>query len=172
MRFALPIATITLALSAAALAKDDEPPRIPQPVQDVVDCKAVADPAARLACYDAKVAVMAAGIEKRDLVIADREMLRDAQRGLFGISVPKIKLFGAGGQEELKEIESTIQAIRTANDGMPIFILADQSRWKQVDGRNVFGKSGDPIKIKRMPMGGFMANVDGQTGVRVVRLVN
>jgi hypothetical protein len=172
MRHALPLAILTLALAAPALAKDDEPPRTPQVVQDVVDCKAVTDPSARLACYDAKVAVMATGIEKRELVVADREMLRDAQRGLFGISVPKIKLFGAGGQEELKEIESTISAVRTANDGLPIFILADNSRWKQVDGRNVFGKSGDSIRIKRMPVGGFMANVDGQSGVRVVRLVN
>jgi hypothetical protein len=172
MRHALPLAILTLVLAAPALAKDDEPPRTPQVVQDVVDCKAVTDPAARLACYDAKVAVMATGIEKRELVVADREMLRDAQRGLFGISVPKIKLFGAGGQEELKEIESTITAVRSANDGMPIFILADSSRWKQVDGRNVFAKPGNPVRIKRMPMGGFMANVDGQSGVRVVRLVN
>jgi hypothetical protein len=168
----MPLAILALAFAGPALAKDEEPARVPQPVQDVVDCKAVADPAARLACYDTKVAVMAAGIEKRELVVADREMLRDAQRGLFGISVPKIKLFGAGGQEELKEIESTISSIRMASDGMPIFTLADNSRWKQVDGRNVFGKSGDKIRIKRMPVGGFMANVDGQTGVRVVRLVN
>ena len=172
MRPALLIAVATLSLSGPALAKDDEPPRTPAAVQEVVDCKAIADPAARLACYDTKVAAMAQGIEKRELVVADREMLRDAQRGLFGISIPRIKLFGAGGQEDLKEIESTIAAIRTANDGMPIFILADNSRWKQVDGRNVFGKSGDSIRIKRMPIGGFMANVDGQTGVRVVRLVN
>jgi hypothetical protein len=172
MRLALPLALLTLTLAAPALAKDDEAPRTPQLAQDVLDCKAIADPAARLSCYDAKVAAMADGIEKRELVVADREMLRDAQRGLFGISIPRIKLFGAGGQEELKEIESTITAVRSANDGMPIFILADNSRWKQVDGRNVFGKPGDSIRIKRMPVGGFMANVDGQTGVRVVRLMN
>lgn len=172
MRPLMPLAILALAIAGPALAKDEEPVRVPQPVQDVVDCKAVADPATRLACYDAKVAVMAAGIEQRELVVADREMLRDAQRGLFGISVPKIKLFGAGGQEELKEIESTIAAVRTANDGLPIFILADNSRWKQVDGRNVFPKVGDKIRIKRAGMGGFMANVDGQTGVRVVRLLN
>lgn len=172
MRHALPLAILALLFATSALAKDDEAPRTPQIVQDVIDCKTATDPSARLACYDAKVAVMATGIEKRELVVADREMLRDAQRGLFGISVPKIKLFGAGGQEELKEIESTVAAVRAASDGMPIFILADNSRWKQVDGRNVFAKVGDKIRIKRAGMGGFMANVDGQTGVRVVRLLN
>ncbi len=171
MRHAIPFAALALALTAPALAKD-EPVKIPTPVQDVVDCQAITDSAARLACYDAKVPVMAAGIEKRDLVVADRAMVREAERDLFGISVPRIKLFGAGGQEELKEIESTIASIRMASDGMPIFTLADNSRWKQIEGRNVFPKPGDKIRVKRMPMGGFMANVNGQTGVRVVRLVS
>lgn len=173
MRRALPLAILTFALAVPALAKDkDEAPRTPQVVQDVVDCKAITDSAARLACYDAKVAVMETGIQNRDLVVADREMMRDARRGLFGISIPRIRLFGDGDKDEIKEIESTISAVRSAGDGMPIFVLADNTRWKQTEGRNVFAKPGDKIRIKRTGLGGYTANVDGQTGVRVVRVVN
>lgn len=174
MRYAAPIAILSLALCAPVTAKDkDEAPRTPQTAQAVLDCKALTDSAARLACYDRTVEVLAVGIKDRQIVIADRETVREARRGLFGLSLPNLRLFGgANDAEEVKEITTTITGVRSASDGMPIFILADESRWKQTEGRNIFAKAGQAIRVRKTSVGGYMANVNGQTAVRVVRLAN
>ncbi len=178
MHRAFAFATLTLALcvplAGPALAKDNnQVPATPAPYQALLDCKAVADPAARLACFDQKIEALAAAVRDRQLVIADRETMREARRGLFGLSLPRLKLFGSNDDtEEVKQIESTIKAVRSASDGMPIFVLADDSRWKQIDGRDVFAKGGAKITIKRTAMGGYMVNINGQAGLRVVRLTN
>ena len=178
MHRAISFAICTMVLyvpsSNPALAKDkDQVMQTPATYQAVLDCKPIADPSARLACYDQKVATLAAAVRDRQLVIADRESIREARRGLFGLRLPQLKLFGGDGDaEEVQQIESTITAVRSASDGMPIFVLADESRWKQTDGRTLFAKAGGKIRVRRTAMGGYMANVDGQTAVRVVRLAN
>lgn len=162
-----------LTLAAPALAKDknkDELAATPIVFQAVIDCKAVAGAEARLACYDSAVAALSKAKDAQELVVTDTGAIREARRGLFGISLPRLKLFGGG--EEVNEIESTISAVRSANDGMAIFVLQDGARWKQTEGRNQFAKAGQKIKVRRTGMGGFMANIEGQPGVRVIRLAN
>lgn len=173
MRLIWSSAALTLLASGTAWAKDDQAPAPAPPVyQAVVDCRTQTDPAQRLACYDRAVEAMAAAQQAKQLVVADQTTMREARRGLFGLSLPRLKLFGDGAEEELTEIESTITGVRAASDGFAIFQLEDGTRWKQTDGRDTFAKSGQPIKIRRTAMGGYMANVNKQTGVRVVRLAN
>ena len=111
-RSLLPLVTLALgvlSVPVAAKDKDRDAPSTPPPVfQAVLDCKSVADAAERLACYDRTVGAMAAARETKDLVIADRETMREARKGLFGLSLPSIKLFGGGDSEDVKAIESTI----------------------------------------------------------------
>lgn len=167
-----------LCLLVAALpaqAKDkplDGPP--PAVFQAVVDCKALSDPAARLACYDKAVSAMDAARTAKELVVTDRAAVREAKRGLFGLSLPSIKLFGGGDNDddEVKEIESKISAIRMASDGFPVFTLEDGARWKQTDGRNTFPKAGQKIRIRKASLGSYVASIDGQPGVRVIRQAN
>jgi hypothetical protein len=167
---------LTAALASAALpaqAKDDPDPATPPPVfQAVIDCKVIADPTARLACYDKAVSAMDAAREAKDLVIADRSTMREAKRGLFGLSLPKLKLFGGSDSEEVSEVESTISAISRGRDGYYVFTLQDGARWKQTEGRDTFPKVGQSIKIRKAMMGSFMANVNDRTAIRVVRLAN
>ena len=165
------------ALAPPALAKDDAGNAAPPAVyQQVIDCRTIAEAAARLACFDRTVAAMAGAAEQKELVVMDRAAVREARRGLFGFSLPKLRLFGGGdddeSREEIQEIESTISGLRTAQDGNPIFILADGARWKQTDGRMAFPKPGTPIRIKRAALGSYMANIDKRVGIRVMRLGN
>ena len=164
-----------LALATPALAKDKEQPGAPPPVyQAVVDCREIADSAQRLACFDRTVGVMASATAGKDLVVLDRATMRETRKGLFGFSLPKLKLFGGGSEDEAKEevteILSTITAVRTASDGKPIFVIADGARWKQTDGRHVFAKAGDPIRIKKALLGSYNANVKERAAVKVMRL--
>ena len=168
---------LVAALPAQAKDKDkplDGPP--PAVFQAVVDCKALSDPAARLACYDKAVGAMDAARTAKELVVTDRATVREAKRGLFGLSLPSIKLFGGGDgdndEDEVKEIESKISAIRMASDGFPVFTLEDGARWKQTDGRNTFPKAGQKIRIRKASLGSYIASIDGQPGVRVIRQAN
>ncbi len=151
---------------------DRSPPPVPQVLQSVLDCEAVTEPQARLACFDRSVAELASASKDRQVLVVDRETMRETRRGVFGLGLPSLKLFSGGDSEEVTSIDSTITGLRTASDGMPIFVLEDGARWKQTEGRNVYPKVGNPIHIKRAAMGSFMANVDKQPGVRVVRLAN
>lgn len=168
-------AAALIALFAAPLAAEDKPdaPAPPPPVfQAVLDCKAQTDATARLACYDRSIEALATASRNREVVIADRATVREARRGLFGLRLPQLKLFGGAGDEEVTEITGTLVSVRAAPDGMPIFVLQDGARWKQTDGRNQFAKSGDKIRIHRGAMGSFIANLNEAPGVRVMRLAN
>ncbi|WP_423141418.1 hypothetical protein ACOYW6_11315 [Parablastomonas sp. CN1-191] len=164
--------TLAAALAAAPALAKDEPPAPPPVYRAVLDCRAVTDGAARLACYDRAVTAMDAAQKRQELVVTDRASIREAQRGLFGLTLPKIKLFGGSDADEVKEITSTIRSVRQGSDQLDVFVLEDGSRWKQTEGRNTFAHVGDAIRVRRTGMGGYMANVREQPGIRVIRLAN
>ena len=168
------VLTALAAFPVAAQAADRPPEldKLPPVFEAVMDCRAIASEAERLACYDRTVASMAAAREKQDLVVADRQTLRETKRGLFGFSLPKLKIFGGTEGESIDAIETSITSVRRANDGMVIFTIEDGARWKQTEGRNSFAKPGDKVKISRGALGSFWAKIGNNSQMRVIRLVN
>jgi hypothetical protein len=177
-------ATAALLIAAPALAADKPKAAPPAVVQKLLDCRALADSAARLACLDAGVAALAGAVESRDVLVADKEDVKKARRGLFGLSLPAFNLFGADKDEAdegekkdergaLTEIEATITAARPSRAGGWRFVLDDGSTWLQTDqmGFRHDPRPGMKIRIRRAAMGSYLANVDGQTAVRVKRIV-
>jgi hypothetical protein len=168
--FALAAVVLTGLAASPALAKDQPVPTQPAVFQAVISCKTIADPTERLACYDRSVGALSTAAEAKDVLVVDRETARKTKKGLFGLALPRIKLFGDNDDEEIEQIESTIASTYAAKDGSSVFVLPDGARWKQTDGRFTYPKAGQPIVIKRGSLGSFFARVNGQTGVRVVRL--
>ncbi len=169
------IALGAVALAAAPLVARDKPAlpkELPPVFEAVVNCRALTSDSERLACYDRSVAALAAARDKEDIVVADRATIRETKKGLFGFTLPKLKLFGGAEKDgdEVKEIESTISAVRDTGDGFAIFTLADGARWKQTDGGNAFARPGVGIRIKRGALGSYLASIDKGAYVRVVRL--
>lgn len=172
-------AALLAALSMPAAAKDSAKDKAqaeaeaPPPVfQAVIDCKTLADPTARLACYDKAVTAMASARETKDLVVADRATMREARKGLFGLSLPRIKLFGGNGDsDEVTAIDSTITSVYAAKDGFTVFVLADGARWKQTDGRFQYPKAGQSITIRKGSLGSYLANINKQSAVKVMRIM-
>ena len=166
----------TAAFLAAVLAHAKDKPEITAPpaiYQAVLDCRTIGDAAQRLACFDRTVGEMATATTQKDLVILDRESMRETRKGLFGFTLPRLKLFGGndeGDKDEITQIDSTITALRTAADGRPIFTIADGAKWKQTEGRHIFPKVGQSIRIKKAALGSYMANVNNRAAVRVMRL--
>jgi hypothetical protein len=168
-------AVVYAAMAGAAMAKDknEDAGSAPPPVfQAVLDCKAIADAAERLTCYDSSVAAMETASQSKDLVVADRSTMREAQRGLFGLSLPKIRLFGGDESEEVTEIESTVASYRAARDGFIILELADGARWKQTEGRQQYPKVGDKVRVRKGALSSFFASIDDDPGFKVIRLTN
>lgn len=164
-----------VAVAAAPLVAKDKSPlpkELPPVFEAVVNCRTLTSDSERLACYDQSVAALAAARDKEDIVVADRATIRETKKGLFGFTLPKLKLFGGAEKEadEVKEIESTISAVRGTADGLAIFTLADGARWKQTDGGNAFARPGASIRIKRGSLGSYLASIDQGPFVRVMRL--
>jgi hypothetical protein len=163
------VVLLSAAVPLPALAQSQAEP-VPQVFKDVVDCRALTDTAARLACYDRTVSAMADATAKNDLFLADRAKVRETKRTLFGLSLPSLRLFG--DNEDISQIDSTITRLSSNARGKWIFTLQDGGRWAQTDVRSIAPKVGDKIVVRRAAMGSFMANVGGARAVRVERLAN
>lgn len=171
MRQTIYVASMVLAFTTApALAKDQTPAAQPAVFQAVLDCKTLTDPAARLACFDQSTQALADAAKTNDVLVVDRATVRKTKRGLFGLSLPRIKLFGDNDDEEIEQIDSTIASTYSARDGATVFVLPDGARWKQTEGRDTFARAGQKIVIVKGSLGGYFARVNGQAGVRVMRL--
>lgn len=169
----------SIAYSAPALAADKDkavstPPAI---YTDLVACKNIAAAEQRLACFDEKVAALESAQANNQVVIADREQVREARRGLFGLSLPRIRLFEGDGDEgdQVDQIEGKIASARTSRGGKWIIKLEDGAVWQQTDSPRSTSrkpKAGDSIAIKRGSLGSFIANVNGGRKFKVKRIVN
>ncbi|WP_373491608.1 hypothetical protein [Parasphingorhabdus sp.] len=174
-------AAVAAGLGSSAVAKEIDrknalsaPPAI---YTDLVACRDIAEPAARLSCFDEKVAALQTAQSNNQVVIADREQVREARRGLFGLTLPRIKLFGDDADEgdRIESVEGVIQSARTFAGGKWLIQLEDGAVWQQTDpGRSTMRppKAGDPIVIERAAMGSFMAKVNDGRGFKVKRIVN
>jgi hypothetical protein len=178
------IALAVMLIAAPALAADKPKTAPPAVVQKLLDCRALSDGAARLACLDAGVAALAGAVESREVLVADKAEVQKARRGLFGLALPTFTLFGADKDEvaegekkdergALTEIEATITAARPSRTAGWRLVLDDGSVWLQTDAISMRRdpRPGMKIRIRRAAMGSYLANIEGQVAVRVKRVV-
>lgn len=162
-----------LVASSAAVARTPEREKIPPQVQQLLGCRAIADASQRLACFDQQSAAVNQAIAARDIVLIDRERARVASRSLFGFKVPNFGgLFGGGEEDEVKQIESTVAAVRRNPEGGWMVRLVDGSTWSQTDDTTVAvaPRKGHKAVVRRGSFGAFFLRLNGQPGVRVQRV--
>ena len=161
-----------LGLAGAVPASAQEMPKTTTPklFEDVVNCRAIQDSAARLACYDQGVAALETAQKSNELYVADKAAMKEARRGLFGFSLPSLKLFGDEDLGDLDELETTVASVSSGQRGY-VFTLPDGARWMQTDKRYMDRpKVGAKIKIQKAVLGSYMASINGKPGVRVERI--
>lgn len=175
-RLKLAITAVALAGAVCAVPASSRPQPLasappPKIFQNVVQCRAIADSAARLACFDRSVGELAAAQANRDLYVADKDAMREARRGLFGFNLPKLRIFGDEDMDkDVNQIETTITAAVPGQRGY-IFTLKDGARWAQTDGAYMDKpKPGSTIRIKRAALGSFFGSINGHPGFRIERL--
>ncbi|WP_394659092.1 hypothetical protein [uncultured Novosphingobium sp.] len=166
--FLVAAGTSTVALTAE---------KIPQVavLSAVLGCVGVAPDSARLACFDRTVAALAVAKQRQEIVVADKGAIREARRGLFGFSLPKLRLFGetedGASQDRVDTIEAQVSSVGQNSNGGIQFGLSSGARWSQIDSSFVNRpKVGQTVVIQRGPVGGYTAKVAGGRAFRVRRL--
>jgi hypothetical protein len=144
----------------------------PPAIQDLLKCRSIGDTTQRLACFDRQSAVIDQGIAKRDIVVIDKTRAIAAKKSLFGFSIPNFGGLFGGGEDEVKQIESSITALGHNADGGWTLRLADGSTWTQVDDAQLGlpPVRGDKVVIKRGTLGSFWLELAKQPGFKVKRI--
>lgn len=158
---------VGLAFGTPAAAQQSIAER-PDLLGDLQSCRSIEDPARRLACFDRAAETLLTARENGDVRVVDREEIQDTRRGLFGFTLPKLGIFGAGDDEQLDMLESTITGVsRVGRNGYRIRI-EEGSIW-QIDSapsRLRTPKPGDAIVLKKASLNSFFIRIAGQIGVK------
>src|SRR5215213_9113927 len=168
-KFLLVTVALTLTASSAAVARSDWPPGTPANMQRLLACRSIQDGAQRLACFDRETAAVNQAIATRDLVMIDKARATQAKRSLFGFSVPDFGGLFGGGDDEVKEIASTVTSFsHTVYTGWTIK-LADGSMWAQTDDAQLGlpPAKGQKVVVHRGSFGAFFLRLNGQPGYKV-----
>ena len=159
--------SVGVAFATPASAQDANPAR-PDLLADLQSCRDIDDPARRLACFDRAASSLLAARDSGEVRVVDREEVQQTRRGLFGFTLPKLGIFGAGDDEQLDTLESTITGVsRVGRNGYRIRI-EEGSVW-QIDSapsRLRTPKPGDAIVLKKASLNSFFIRIAGQIGVK------
>lgn len=152
----------------ARKARNDGPP--PAVVQSLLECRAMTDSAARLACYDRTATGVADAIAAKELVLIDKAKAEEVKRELFGYSAPNFAGLLGGG--EVQQIDGVVKSAFENGDGGWTVKLEDGSTWTQNDGTPIAlpPAKGDKVTIKRGTLNSYFLRIGGQPGVKARRI--
>lgn len=144
----------------------------PAAAQELSSCRSIAADAERLACYDRVAAAFDAAEQSGELLVMDRNQVRETRRALFGFSLNAAPLFARGGpQEEVEAIETTLTRVSEGAYGKWVFTLENGSVWQQIDSERLTRtpRPGMEIRVRQGAVGSYLLSVAGARSVRVRR---
>ena len=164
------LATALLVIGDSLAARPRVEPGTPAIVQSLLQCRAITDSTQRLACYDRASSTVAQAIEKKDIVMIDKERATEAKRSLFGFSVPNFAGLLGGG--DINQIESTVAGVGQNADGGWTVRLQDGSVWSQTDDKplGLEPRRGDKVIVKRGTLGSYFVQVGKMPGFKAKRV--
>lgn len=160
-----------LAIGSQAWAQTPVPAR-PELLSRLVDCRAIADSTARLACYDQTAEAFDSAERQGQVVVVDRAQVTAARRQLFGFHLPSVTLFDKGETTDpINEIETTLTRAVEVGEGRWLFTLADGTVWRQIDSGSVTfrNREGEPVRVRKASLGSFLLTSGRSRAVRVRR---
>jgi hypothetical protein len=165
-------AVLLVALCASPAFAADAQTNRPKVYTDIVACRALADAAARLTCFDATTKALEDATDNRQIVMLDQDDVRKTKMSLFGFSLPKIPFFGESDAEqeaEFKQIDGDLAGVQAIGAGKYQFIVKDAGVWQTMEATPVLLKDGKAFAIKRGTLGSFLLVINGR-GIRVKRV--
>ncbi len=167
--------------SAQAAGKVSEKKRAAV-LQAIVDCRAMTDTNERLACYDAAAAKLDEAEASGQVVVVDKEQVRQVRREIFGLQLPSLDVFSLGGggkgapkaiaqAEDVERISDTVKRAFRQPDGKWTVELEGGAVWRQIDTNPVNNDphTGSKVEIRKASLGSFFMKLDGQPAVRAHR---
>lgn len=146
---------------------------VPLSFQSVLDCRALADSAARLACFDQRVAALATATQQGQVAVVGADDVRAARRSLFGLPAPSTPLFAGLGDagEEPESISGVIRSVQTTRSGAWL-IQIDDSVWQTTQSGyfQSLPRVGQEATVTRGLLGSYRLSVEGRAGLRAVRV--
>lgn len=160
-------------LAVPAVAKD--PPKQSPLVNALEACRAVADPAQRLACYDKQAGALLDAASKGDVAVVDRSEVRKARKSLFGFSMPRIPFFSGDDSADVVSdtLESTIKSASGIGYGKFRMVIAESNAvWETTESYGTMREPrvGDKIVIKRGTLGSYILRIGSNRGVKGKRV--
>jgi len=158
--------------AGSAAAQDDGQGNRPALLNDLLACRAQTEAVARLACFDAMAEAFDRAEQQGEVTVIDRAVARETRTRLFGLDLATANLFGSLRRDDAVEsIETTLTSARQTGRGEWVFVLADGSTWRQIDGERVSARvvPGAAVRIRQGAMGSYLLSVSGARSVRARR---
>ena len=172
LQFVTLFAILAGAAAVPAAAKDKEAPVRPAQIQQLYSCRDIADPTARLACFDREVGALVTADAASEIRFADKETSQAARRGLFGFSIPNLdRLFGSDEAKVDERLQTTLKAVSTNELGRYRLTMEDGAVWIQIEDMGLIRppRAGQTIEIKKGAIGSYFGKVDGGRAIRIRR---
>jgi hypothetical protein len=143
-------------------------------VNAVSACRAIGDATQRLACYDEAATRLTQAVGRNDVVVLDREDIRQTRRSLFGFHLPRLPFLGGGAREVAEtpdEITATVSAASNIGYDKYRIRLEDGAVWQTTEASAYIRPphAGSIVVIRRGAMGNYFMRIDGQRGLRAMR---
>lgn len=178
LKTAAPGAGLALLASAALLAvapaQAADPGKLGRAglLKAVTDCRGLSDPAARLACYDQATAALDVAEAKGDVVIVDREQVKQARQAAFGFNFRLPSFMTQGEQPEaLSRLTTTIATARQDPRGRWTITLQDGAVWRQIDTEKLrrAPAPGTVAELRTAALGSYFMKIEGLGVIRAKR---
>jgi len=170
-RFACRSSVAALALGACTAplhAQDGNTGSADKRIETLRQCRAIAEPGARLACYDAAGAELVAAADRGELRIMDKEAVQKTKRRLFGFALPDLGLFGDDDEPEMDMLETTITTVQNLGRSDWAFSTPEGGIWRIDNAPFSFRdpKPGDKVVFKRAALGSYFIRINDRLGVK------
>jgi len=145
----------------------------PKIVEQLASCRTIREDTARLNCFDRASEQLSAMVAAKDIMVLDREELKQTRRGLFGFNMPKLPFFKRdGGSEapELTEVTAKVRSAANRGHGNYIIHLEDGAVWRTTEPVVRAPQAGGEVTIKKAALGSYMMRVGRARSVRVMRV--
>lgn len=150
----------------------------PSYVDEMRRCASISNDDARLACFDAASAELVADFDSGEVRLVRTEEVEKTRRGVFGFSIPSIRLFGGRDDEgddvqPLDKMTSTITRVwRYGDDDYRIQIEEGDAIWEMTNTPSRFRepKVGDSVELEKAAMQSYWVRVNGRLGVKGRRI--
>ncbi len=174
MKILLVLSGLAAAAGISPAAAQTTAPGASTPVAQVMECRRLTDPQARLRCYDSTVDSLGKALTGGSLVVVDREDIRRTRRSLFGFSLPKLPFFKGdrSAEDTPDEIIATIASVRLLPNDRWSLVLDSGAVWQtlQEGSSQSTPKVGQTVKIKSGALGAYRVSVAGRPGLRAMRV--